>query len=781
MGDLSGIRIHIIGVVQGVGFRPFIYNLADRFALHGWVRNTSAGVDVELDGPPEALHAFLDSLSREAPPLARIDGVTTEEREPDGFTGFEIIQSEPDQGAFQPISPDVSLCSDCLSELSDQQDRRYRYPFVNCTNCGPRFTIIQDLPYDRPNTTMAPFEMCAECAAEYENPLDRRFHAQPVACPNCGPHIWLEADQVILAEREDALQSARRLLAEGKILAIKGLGGFHLACDATSPEAVRTLRGRKLRVDKPFALMMPDLEAIESHCELSDSERELLLGRERPIVILNRRADSNIAPEIAPNQDTMGVMLPYTPLHALLMERDSNFPDALVMTSGNLSEEPIVYSNSEARTRLAGLADFFLLHNRDIQTRCDDPVVRSFEGEIYPIRRSRGYAPFPVHLAVDMPPILATGGELKNTFCVARGSYAFLSHHIGDMENFETLRAFEVGIEHFEKLFRIQPELIAYDLHPDYMATRYAIERADREGIPRIGVQHHHAHIVSCMAEHGIPGDQPVIGIAFDGTGFGEDGAIWGGEFLLADFRGYQRPFHLRYFKLPGGAAAIRQPWRIGLGLLAQAGIDWEGDLPPVQAASGETLRVVRQQWELDINCANTSSMGRLFDGIASLIGVRQEVNYEAQAAIELENSVDPEEGQLYEFRFDEGLIDPNPVIHSVVSDLRTGASPHCIAARFHNAVAHMIVETSRQIRCRHSVSTVVLSGGVMQNITLLAKTLHMLSASGFEVVVHRQVPANDGGLALGQAIIGGSRSNFMGSNELVMSGATDVESSSQQ
>jgi hydrogenase maturation protein HypF len=758
MSEISGVRIHINGVVQGVGFRPFVYGLADRLSLKGWVRNTSAGVDVELDGPPEALRSFIESLNHEAPPLARIDDVSVEDREPDGFTTFEIVHSEAVPGAFQPISPDMSVCSDCLRELFDEQDRRYRYPFINCTNCGPRFTIIQDVPYDRPYTTMAPFEMCPDCAAEYEDPLDRRFHAQPVACPACGPQIWLESRGEKLAEREEALQATRRLLAEGTIVAVKGLGGFHLACDATAAESVRTLRDRKLRVDKPFALMMPDLEAVQLHCEISDTERQLLLSQERPIVILKRRADSSVAREVAPNQDTIAVMLPYTPLHALLMERDDGFPEALVMTSGNLSEEPIAISNEEARDRLADLADAFLMHDREIQTRCDDPVLRAFEDEIYPLRRSRGYAPFPVHLPVELPAVLATGAELKNAFCVTRGSYAFLSHHIGDMENYETLRSFEQGIDHFERLFRVQPEAIAYDLHPDYMATRYALERAAREELPAIGVQHHHAHVAACMVEHGFTGDAPVIGVAFDGTGYGDDEAIWGGEFLLANYAGYERPYHLRYFKLPGGDAAVRKPWRIALSLLEQSGIDWDDDWAPVQAASEEALGVVRRQLDADLNAPLTSSMGRLFDAAAALVGIRQEVNYEAQAAIELEAIVDIQHEQAYEFGIEGGTVDHAPVVEAVVADLRNGLAPEQIAARFHNAVAGMIASVCDRIRADSGVADVLLTGGVMQNMVLLTKTVHLLRHAGFEVYIHRQVPANDGGLALGQAVIAGSK-----------------------
>ncbi|MEW5829947.1 MAG: carbamoyltransferase HypF, partial [Chloroflexota bacterium] len=574
MSDTQSARIHITGIVQGVGFRPFVYGLAARYALTGWVRNTAAGVDIDADGSREILEQFIVSLKSELPPLARVDHFEVDWGPARGFERFDIVHSEGRQGDFIPISPDVSVCPDCLGELFTPTDRRYRYPFINCTNCGPRFTIIKDIPYDRPKTTMGDFPMCPDCAAEYQNPLDRRFHAQPVACPVCGPKVWLESGYGPHTAQHDPILEARALLAEGRILAIKGLGGFHLACDATNAEAVAELRRRKLRVDKPFALMMPDLETVEQHCLVSEAERELLESRQRPIVLLERKPDSAIAPEVAPGQSTLGVMLPYTPLHYLLFA-DSIHPSSftlhpLVMTSGNLSEEPIAYTNEEALARLAPLADAFLLHNRDIHIRCDDSVVRvvtanpiaNHQLPIYPLRRSRGYAPDPIQLPFDLPPILAVGPELKNTFCLTRDKYAFLSHHIGDMENYETLRSFEQGIEHFERLFRIRPEGLAHDLHPNYLATRYALQRAEREDLAAIAVQHHHAHIAACMADNGLTGDEPVIGVAFDGTGYGDDGAIWGGEFLLADYRGYERVAHLDYFPLPGGDAAVRHPAR---------------------------------------------------------------------------------------------------------------------------------------------------------------------------------------------------------------------------
>ncbi len=761
VSDLQGARIHITGVVQGVGFRPFVYGLATRLGITGWVRNTSAGVKIEVDGSLEALTAFINALQQEAPPLAQIDEFHVQKCAPNGFSTFEIFHSETIADAFQPISPDVSLCSDCWRELLDPEDRRYRYPFINCTNCGPRFTIIKDIPYDRPSTTMAPFIMCPDCASEYGDPLDRRFHAQPVACPVCGPQIWLEVDGDRLAEREQALQTARQLLQEGRILAVKGLGGFHLACDATNPEAVATLRRRKLRVDKPFALMMPDLATVETHCYLQPAERSALEARQRPIVILDRRPESSVVREVASGQDTMGVMLPYTPLHVLLIEPEPGFPQALVMTSGNLSEEPIAIENEEARKRLSDLADAFLMHDRCIHTRCDDAVMRIFDGAAYPLRRSRGYAPYPVHLPWENPPLLAVGAELKNTFCITRGRYAFLSHHIGDLENYETLCSFEEGIAHFERLFRMRPEILAYDLHPDYLATRYALKRAERENLTAIGVQHHHAHVAACMAEHGLDGEQPVIGVSFDGTGYGDDGTIWGGEFLVANYRDYERPFHLAYIPMAGGEAAVRQPWRLALAWLERADLEWDENLPPVLASSAKVRHIVRRQLELGLNSPLTSSMGRLFDAISALVGVRQRINYEAQAAIELEARVDPDEAAAYQFAISEDEVDPIPVIHAIVADLRAGLDIGRISAQFHNGVADMVDQVCCLIGKRYGLEEVALSGGVWQNMILLTRVVQRLHKSGFAVYLHRQVPTNDGGLALGQAVVAAHRLAF--------------------
>lgn len=766
-----GASIHISGIVQGVGFRPFVYNLATRYHLSGWVKNTSAGVDIAVDGPPDILESFIKDLRDEAPPLSRIDDFIATTGDPSGFTTFEILHSEAIPNAFQPISPDVAICADCLRELFDPRDRRYRYPFINCTNCGPRFTIIQDIPYDRPKTTMSRFPMCPDCAREYADPRDRRFHAQPVACPNCGPRVWLEhlhGDNIErIADDEAAILGTRDLLMQGRIAAVKGLGGFHLACDATNSTAVTELRRRKLRVDKPFALMMLDLTVVEQHCFADKAERELLESPARPIVLLRRRPGSTIAREVAPGQEWVGVMLPYTPLHYLLLA-DSLEPGKavlppLVMTSGNLSEEPIATDNAEARERLRPLADAFLMHDRDIYIRCDDSVVRVFGSEhdapsIYPLRRSRGYAPFPVKLPWQAPPLLAAGAELKNTFCLTNRNYAFLSHHIGDMENYETLQSYEQGVQHFEQLFRVKPEAIAYDLHPDYLASRYAVQRAQDEGLEAIGVQHHHAHIAACMAEHGLDDSQPVIGVAFDGTGYGDDGAIWGGEFLVADYLGYRRALHMDYFRLPGGDAAIRHPARIALALLWSLGIEWDTRLASFQDFSPEERSTVRTQLERGLNAPDTSSMGRLFDAAAALANIRQRVNYEAQAAIEFEALASETDAGHYAFDVRDQTVSVNPTIRALLADVFSGAPAPIIASRFHNGMARMVAEACARLRSETAINQVVLSGGVWQNITLLGRTLSLLGQAGFRVYIHRAVPTNDGGLSLGQAAIAAQR-----------------------
>ncbi len=759
-------RIHVTGVVQGVGFRPFIFTLARRYALNGWVRNTSAGVDIEVTGPRHAVEAFIHGITDEAPPLAHIDSLNAYPVEFTPYDQFEIRHSHAVEGAYQPISPDMAICDDCLAEIFDPANRRYRYPFTNCTNCGPRFTIIQDIPYDRPKTTMAPFVMCPDCQREYDDPLNRRFHAQPNACPVCGPRLELipsparEVPTGWDALPQDEIAATRALLRDGCIVAIKGLGGFHLACDATNPHAVAELRRRKGRIAKPFAVMMASIDIVATVCEVSDAAREALSARERPIVLLPL-ADSAearaLAANVAPGLNELGVMLPYTPLHYLILEPAPDFPIALVMTSGNYSEEPIATQNEDAVARLGPLADAFLLHNRDIHIRCDDSVIRAYHQHIMPLRRSRGYAPYPVSLPFETIPILATGAELKNTFCLTRDRFAFMSQHIGDLENYDAYESFRHSIDHLSRLFRITPQVIAHDAHPDYAATRYAHQRPER----RIAVQHHHAHLASGMAEHRLPPDQQVIGVIFDGTGLGPDGAIWGGEILIGGYLRYQRFAHLRYVPLPGGDAATLRPYRTALAHLWSADIPWDDDLAPVRAAEPQERTIIRQQLEKRINAPETSSMGRLFDAAASIAGVLQEVTYEAQGAIWLEAQVDRAETERYAFEFVlrdgpnvPALIDPRPVIAALVSDVRAGLPTGRIAARFHNGVAHMIRDACRLAAEATGIRQVVLSGGVFQNSTLLEQTVTLLRHAGFTPYPHHLVPPNDGGLALGQAVI---------------------------
>ncbi len=761
-------HLHITGVVQGVGFRPFVYTLAKRLALTGWVLNNSQGVDIEIEGPPADLDRFQVALQHESPPLARIESVAVTSAVPQGNPDFTIRESQSLPGATL-VSPDVRVCDDCLRELFDPNDRRYLYPFINCTNCGPRFTIIQDVPYDRPMTTMRVFPMCPDCQCEYTDPTNRRFHAQPNACWTCGPNIkfqisnFKEPDSPVGLE---ALTKAREWLADGKIVAVKGIGGFHLACDATNDDAVAELRQRKGRVGKPFALMMPNVKTVEQFCVLNEHERALLTSRQRPIVLLQARPGNPISSLVAPGQNTLGVMLPYSPLHYLLLTADrgpqhpipnAQHPPALVMTSGNYSEEPIATRNDEALERLASLADAFLLHSRDIHARCDDSVTRVFAGAELPLRRSRGYAPYPVKLAIELRPTLACGGELKNTFCLANGRYAFLSPHIGDLENYETLASYEAMIDSLKHLFRVEPEIIAYDLHPDYLSTQYAVRmgKAAPATCDLRPVQHHHAHIAACMAENGISG--PVIGVALDGTGYGADGRIWGGEFLVADFADFTRAMHLEYLPLPGGEAAIRNPWRIAVGYAEALGLDIER-LPFLQNVTAKELRVCRQQVTRGLNAPVTSSMGRLFDCIAALANVRTEVTYEGQAAMELEqiSNIKYQISNInsYLFGLDDENIRVKSLLAEVIEDVRRGAHAGEIGAKFHCTIAEMILAVCERIRNETGLHEVALSGGVFQNVTLLGLAVPILRDAGFTVYTHSLVPPNDGGIALGQAVI---------------------------
>ena len=750
-------RLTVRGIVQGVGFRPFVYGLAIRHQLAGFVGNDSQGVFIEVEGAPDAVAAFIRDLKAHPPPLALIESITSEALVPLGEDTFSIVTSEPRVGASTSISPDVAICADCLRELFDPNDRRYRYPFINCTNCGPRFTIIRGIPYDRAQTTMAEFQMCPRCAAEYHDPSHRRFHAQPNACPDCGPRVWFErADQAALWD-DAAIRAAQDALRAGQVVAVRGIGGFHLACDATSDAALQALRTRKGRVDKPFALMVRDLDAARALAEVSAAEAALLTSQARPIVLLRRRPDARVSPLVAPGNGYLGLMLPYSPLHYLLLD---GLNQPLVMTSGNLSDEPICKDNDEARARLGKLADAFLLHNREIHIRCDDSVMRILDDAPLPIRRSRGYAPFPVHLPKAAPMLIAAGGELKATFCITRDQNAYLSQHIGDMENLETLGAYEQAISHFIRLFRIRPRAVICDLHPGYLTTQWAERFAAAQGLPLFKVQHHHAHIAACLVEHGFDPDERVIGVSFDGTGYGSDGAIWGGEVLIANCRSFQRAAHLKYVPLPGGDAGIKRPYRAALAHLWAAGIPWDTDLPCVAACPPAEQRILRRQLESRLNSPPASSAGRLFDAVAALIGVRQTITYEAQAAIELEAICDEAETGRYPFDIGSNgsetiILDPAPMFAAIVRDLRACARREAIAAKVHNTIAACIAEVSILLRARTGLTTVALSGGVFQNVFLLKRARAQLQAAGFRVLVHRAVPPNDGGLALGQAAIG--------------------------
>jgi len=747
-GATTRSRFAVTGVVQGVGFRPFVHGLAAGLGLVGFVGNDTHGVFIEVEGPPSAVGEFRRRLVADAPPAARIESVAEAPVPVVGGDGFRIVSSVGKSGGSALVSPDLATCDDCIAELDDPDDRRFRYPFINCTNCGPRFTITLATPYDRPETTMARFTMCTRCRTEYDDPLDRRFHAQPNACPDCGPGVWFEAAREGFSG--DVIGAARASVAAGDIVAVKGLGGFHLACDAFSTVAVARLRERKGRLGKPFAVMVADVATARSIADIGPEEETLLTSRERPIVLLAKRAGSGLSDLIAPGNGYLGVMVAYTPLHRLLLQPG----DVWVMTSGNRSQEPIIHRNDTARSRLSPLVDAFVMHDRDIHVPVDDSVLRILEGVELPMRRSRGYAPFPVTLPVDVPPLLATGGELKATFCLASGNHGFMSQHIGDMENLETLDAFTAAVDHMQRLFRIEPGLIATDLHPGYLSGRWAERVAD--GRPVIRVQHHHAHIASVMVEHGVTA--PVIGFSFDGTGYGTDATVWGGEVLIADYERFERVAHLAAVPLPGGDAAVRRPYRMAMAHLWAAGIPWSPDLPPVVAASPEERRVLRSQLERSLNVVPTSSMGRLFDAISALAGVRQEISYEGQAAIELEAIADPADDDCYAFGFEGSAIDPSPVLRSVVADVGAGVPAGIVAMRFHRAVADVVGRVAVALRDRSGISTIGLSGGVFQNVTLTSLVRHRLEAKGLRVLTHRLVPPNDGGLALGQAMVAAAR-----------------------
>jgi hydrogenase maturation protein HypF len=755
---LSLAHISVRGVVQGVGFRPFIYQMATRLNLRGWVCNTSEDVRIEVEGDDRDIERFLHDLKELAPPMSRIEEITVASRQRQtaaSYEKFEIRDSIAEEGKYQLVSPDIATCPDCRQEIFNPEDRRYRYPFTNCTNCGPRFTIIADIPYDRPNTTMHRFRMCPECQREYDDPLDRRFHAQPNACPVCGPQLELVDAEGKQVAGTDIIEMTGQLLREGKIVAVKGLGGFLLACDATSQKTVNRLRQRKNRPAKPLAVMVSSLEEVREHCDIDKEEETLLTSPGSPIVLMKWRADSSITPAVAPGLKYLGMMLPYTPLHHILL-RETGIP--LVMTSGNLSEEPIAKDNDEAIRRLGGIADYFLMHNRDIYARYDDSVTIVERDIPQFVRRARGYAPQPVHLNYQSRRILGCGAEEKNTFCLTRDNYAFLSQHIGDMENMETLEHFTNTIELYKRLFRIEPEIIAHDLHPEYLATKYAKEMATRDSVKLIPIQHHHAHIASCMADNGR--EEPVIGVSFDGTGYGPDGHIWGGEFLTADYRGFTRMGHLEYLPLPGGALAIKKPYRTAIGYLLSLGIDLDHRLPLFKQVNDAEVDIIKSQVENSLNAPLTSSCGRLFDAVSALIGVRGVIEYEAQAAIDLEMLAGDTDGETKDYPFTviehEGIriIKLQDTFAAIIDNLHSNTPEAMIAARFHNTVARMIVELCQVISAETGITGVALSGGVFQNRLLLRKTTARLESAGFSVYTHRQVPCNDGGISLGQVVI---------------------------
>lgn len=780
--EIERYRIEVNGIVQGVGFRPFIYKLAKSLGLKGEVRNTSSGVLIDAEGDPRSITSFLDRLSKQAPSLSHIEAVKTTKLEVEGFEDFIIAESSPEERPNTLISPDISTCADCRRELFEPSDRRFMYPFINCTNCGPRYTIICDIPYDRPNTTMGAFAMCGACDAQYRDPMDRRYHAQPVCCEECGPGMLLldGSGKVIETYKNgpdnsssEIIRKAALLLASGRILAVKSLGGYHLVCDAANESAVVELRRRKHRDEKPFALMARDIDTVKKYCELDETTERLLRSPSAPIVLLKRKPSVMLPLQLAPGNAELGVMLPYTPVHLMLFYeaagKPSACPELLVMTSGNRSDEPICFEDAEAITRLGGIADYFLSNDRPIRTRTDDSVVRVFENDIYFIRRSRGYAPSPViarsaDLVRSQPPsILSLGAELKNTFCLTKGGSFFVSQHIGDLENMETLKSFEDGIEHYKKLFGISPAAVAYDMHPAYLSAGYV--NTLPQDLPRVKVQHHHAHIASCMADNDLSGD--VIGVSFDGTGYGEDGAVWGGEFFTGSYKGFRRAARLEYFRLPGGAAAIKEPWRPAAACLYLSGFDLADEkllnvLAGTDVFTPERMELMKQMLEKGFNSPQTSSMGRLFDAVAALTGTGYVNRFEGQAAILLENAASGYSARPYGFGLDERdgvlVITVRKLIAEIMDDLILGVPAGMISARFHETAAEMVGQVCLRLRSDTGLNRVALSGGVFQNIRLLSSCLTRLRSKGFEVFIHRRVPANDGGISLGQAAVAMAR-----------------------
>lgn len=756
--EVRAAVITLRGVVQGVGFRPFVHRLARECGLAGTVRNFSGGVDIRVEGPPDRVEIFHHRVMREAPPLARITEGDCRPVPPQGLKDFSVEQSFRSEDQFVLVPPDIATCGRCLEELTDPQDRRYRYPFINCTDCGPRFTIIREMPYDRPMTTMADFAMCPRCQEEYGQIEHRRYHAQPNACPDCGPQLAFHRGGRKEAGGEAALRRALACLQNGGIVAVRGLGGFHLCCDASSAGAVRELRRRKHRPIKPLAVMMADLETVRQSCYLSEQEEAELTSPQRPIVVLRRRDRTAVCAEVATGNDTLGVMLPYTPVHTLLL---SGGFKAIVATSANRSDQPLIADNQEAQEGLSDIADGFLLHDRRIHTRCDDSIVRLIGDGPVLLRRARGYAPMPVQLPLSGPAVLACGPELKNTFCLTRSDHAFLSQHIGDLKNLETYRFFEQMVERFEDLFDIEPQVVAHDLHPQYLSTQYARQRAadSASQLPMVAVQHHHAHVAACLADNGVR--EPVIGVVFDGIGYGDDGHIWGAEFMAADLGGYRRLGHLRYIPLPGGDAANRQPWRMGLSYLyAVLGKETDALAGRLLGQDETSRRSILRMLERSVNTPPASSMGRLFDAVSALLGLCQENTFEGQAAIQLEVAAREASDRLpgYDWRLrQEGsqlVADPEPLIRSILEDLDQGRPVAEIARRFHRSAAELAVLVCRRIRQQNGLDRIALTGGSFQNAILAEQTADLLRREGFQVLTHHQVPPNDGGVALGQAAV---------------------------
>ena len=752
--------VRVRGIVQGVGFRPFVFRLAEEEHLVGWVLNDSLGVLAEVEGTSEHLDSFERRLKDDAPPLARVISVEGEPVAPTGDTEFVIRPSDEGASRTALISPDVATCEDCLRELFDPADRRFRYPFINCTNCGPRYTIIQDIPYDRPKTTMQPFEMCEACRAEYDNPRDRRFHAQPNACPECGPQLALTDHNGRELRTADVINRAAVFLHEGSIVAVKGLGGFHLACDATSERAVARLRERKDREEKPLAVMAPSVETVETFACLRDEDRRLLESLERPIVLLPKKAPNQLAPSVAPHSRYFGVMLPYTPVHHLLLAEGF---DALVMTSGNVSDEPICRGNDEAVARLRDIADYFVLNDREIHVTSDDSVVRADAGGLKQMRRSRGYVPVPIPLD-DGPVILAVGAELKNTVALTRGPFVFLSQHVGDIKNVETHEFFLKTVEHLKKILDVEPEIVAHDMHPDCLSTRYALEC---DGVRTVAVQHHHAHIASCMVEHGLTGK--LIGVSLDGTGYGIDGHTWGGEFLVADRLAFARAGHFEYLPLPGGDRAVSEPWRLALSALVRAfGDDWRTlDIDLVRSHDERDFETIAEMIEKNVNCPLSSGAGRVFDAVSALIGVCEHATYEGQSAIELEAVVAEDVREAYPWEVTEEagchVVCFAPTYRAVVDDLRADTESSIISARFHNTVVEVVLDLVGRISEETGLQRVCLSGGVFQNRYLCDHLAPRLTELGFEVYEQSAAPANDGGIALGQAAVARARTSAEG------------------